>query len=45
MLKAIERFEKYHEIKPKETTIINSLISFYENLRMTDKAQELRKKL
>lgn len=45
MLKAIERFEKYHELNPKETTIIKSLINFYENLRMTDKAEALRKKL
>jgi tetratricopeptide (TPR) repeat protein len=45
MTKAIERFEKYHEINPKETTVTKSLIQYYENLRMTDKAEAMKKKL
>jgi tetratricopeptide (TPR) repeat protein len=45
MTKAIERFEKYHEIDPKETTVTKSLIQYYENLRMTDKAESMKKKL
>lgn len=45
MTKGIECFERFHKLNPKEKTVTEMLIEFYENLRMTDKAEELRKKL
>lgn len=45
MTKGIECFERYHKLKPEDKTVIESLVQFYESLRMTDKAAEMKKKL
>jgi tetratricopeptide (TPR) repeat protein len=45
MTKGIECFERYHKLKPEDKTVVESLIQFYESLRMYDKATEMKKKL
>jgi tetratricopeptide (TPR) repeat protein len=43
MLKGIEHLEKYRSLNPQDKETIHTLIRFYDNLRMTDKADALRK--
>jgi tetratricopeptide (TPR) repeat protein len=45
MLKGIDSLEKYHNIRPQDKEIIRSLIKFYENLRMNEKAELLKNEL
>jgi tetratricopeptide (TPR) repeat protein len=43
MLKGIDNLEKYRKLKPEDKEVARSLIKFYDNLRMTEKADALRK--
>jgi hypothetical protein len=45
MLKGIDYFEKYRKLKPDDKEVSRSLIKFYENLRMNEKAEEIKKEL
>jgi tetratricopeptide (TPR) repeat protein len=45
MMKGIDYLEKYRALKPQDKEVTRSLIKMYENLRMADKAEALKKEL